>query len=414
MRLVIAASGSQGDTRPFVALAAGLRARGHDTVVCLDRCGRETAADLDVPFRELEGDFRSQIENGRGRTALERRDGGLTGLRLFRDLAVRHTEQWVDVITDAAAEHRADVVVGSAVAVFAAITAAEVVGARPAVAAAFPLSPTGAFASPVLPGPVPRPLNRVSHHVTARTLWTVFRGPTLRARRRRGLPAPQAPWGRMPALYGFSPALLEAPADWGSDAAVCGDWHIDDPRWEPPEDLVAFLDAGEPPVYVGFGSMASAGTAEFVRTVLAALRGHRVVLAPGWSGIGADLGRLPESVHVVGAVPHSWLLPRCAMAFHHCGAGTTHAVARAGIPSVPVPFVVDQPFWARRLVERGIATEPLDRRSASVADVAAAVAQAEGGQMRRRARAVADLMAIEDPIAPVVAHLSTWRVGAGE
>lgn len=411
MRIVIAGSGSQGDTRPYLALAAGLKERGHETVVCLDGSGAALADDLGVEFHELAGDFRRHLDGGRGTRALEKADGGFTGLMFFRTLAREHTESWLATITDVARAHRADVVIGSGLATFAAITAAELTGAQSAVASAFPLTPTTAFASPVSPRVPPRLLNRATHEIATRGLWSAFSGPTNRARRRRGLPSLTVRWSHQSALYGFSPALLDAPKDWSDAVRVCGEWHLAEPAFEPSAALVRFLDeaaaAGDPPVYVGFGSMAASGTAEFSATILRAVGDRRVVLAPGWSGIDQELGELPDSVHVVGQVPHGWLLPQCSVAFHHCGAGTTHAVARAGIPSVPVPFAADQPFWARRLHTVGIASAPLDRRRVETDQVRAALAAADAAPTRGRAADVAERMRADDPIAAVIEHLST-------
>lgn len=409
MRLVIAGSGSQGDTRPYLALAEGLRARGHESVVCLDRTGRDTADTLGLEFHELAGDFRRHLDGGQGQRALEKADGGLTGLALFRDVARAHSRQWIDTITEAVRSHDADVVLGSGLATYAALTAAELTGRRPALAAAFPLTPTSAFPSAVTPVPLPRRLNRASHHVATQAVWSVFRGPTNRVRREAGLGRLVPSWYRIPVLYGFSPGLVPRPPDWPANARITGAWHLAEPGWTPPADLADFLDRGDPPVYIGFGSMAASGTADLTRSLLEALDGDRALIAPGWSGIERELGPLPDSVHVVGPTPHTWLLPRCVAAVHHCGSGTTHAVARAGIPSIPVPFAADQPFWARRLREAGIGTRPMDRRAPEPGAIAEALCEARSARMRTRAARVAVRMAHEDSIGSVIDHLTHWH-----
>ncbi|GMA38128.1 glycosyltransferase [Mobilicoccus caccae] len=259
------------------------------------------------------------------------------------------------------------------------------------------------------PAPVPARLNLATHHVASRAMWSAFRAPTNRIRRAAGLRPFSPRWERLPVVYGFSPALVPRPLDWPDSARVCGAWHLAEPDWTPPTELAAFLDEGEPPVYIGFGSMAASGTAELTRRILDVLEGRRALVAPGWSGIERELGALPESVRLVGATPHSWLLPRCALAVHHCGAGTTHAVARAGIPSVPVPFAADQPFWARRLREAGIGSRPLDRRSATATSIGDALSEASSRWMRDRATEVGQDMAGEDAVGAVIDHLSRWH-----
>lgn len=413
MRVVIAGSGSEGDTRPFLALAAGMAARGHRAAVCLDRSGAESAVHLGLPYRELDADFRAHLSGGRAKEALARatRDGGLAGLAFFGDIARAHTERWVATIEAAIEEHRPDVVVGSGLTVWAAQTAAEGHGVRFAAAAAFPLAPTRAFPSLVTPGVPPARLNLLTHHVATGMMSAVWWRPVARARRRRGLGRFRAVWNDVPVLFGYSPALLPTPADWRSNVAVCGDWHLDDPEWAPPPDLAAFLEAGEPPVYVGFGSMA--GTASLLRAVVDGLAGRRVVVHPGWGDVDPrEWGLDASRVHVIGPTPHTWLLPRCAAAVHHCGAGTTHAVARAGIPSIPVPFAADQPFWARRLAELGIACRPLDRRHVTSDDIRAAATVIDDERVRDRARIVAARMAREDSVGAALDHLATWSTPA--
>jgi vancomycin aglycone glucosyltransferase len=145
------------------------------------------------------------------------------------------------------------------------------------------------------------------------------------------------------------------------DLVQTGAWILPDDR-PLPDDLLAFLDSGEPPVYVGFGSMAMRTSPDLGRLVIEATRalGRRVILARGWADLGAtDDGTDGDDDHgddwlVVGDVNHQALFPRVAAAVHHGGAGTTTTAALAGTPQVILPQVVDQPHWARRIVELGI------------------------------------------------------------
>ena len=86
--------------------------------------------------------------------------------------------------------------------------------------------------------------------------------------------------------------------------------------------------------------------------------GVRAVVQSGW----AELGPSGDDILVVGDLPHDWLFPRTAAVVHHAGAGTTGAGLRAGVPAVPVPVLVDQPFWADRLHRLGVAPHPLPLR----------------------------------------------------
>ena len=125
---------------------------------------------------------------------------------------------------------------------------------------------------------------------------------------------------RLPALYGFSPAVVSRPADWDGNTHVTGYWFLDSSAdWTPPPALAAFLDDGPPPIYVGFGSMASRQPEETAALVLRALAEtrQRAIMLSGWAGLRAD--QLPPSVLMVESVPHDWLFPRVSAVVHHGG-----------------------------------------------------------------------------------------------
>lgn len=136
------------------------------------------------------------------------------------------------------------------------------------------------------------------------------------------------------------------------DVVRTGAWILPDER-PLPADLVAFLDADEPPVFVGFGSMRTV-TDETARVAVDAVRaqGRRVLLGRGWAGLGpADDG---DDCFAVGEVNQQALFGRVAAVVHHGGAGTTTTAARAGVPQVVVPQGGDQSYWAARVAGLGI------------------------------------------------------------
>jgi UDP:flavonoid glycosyltransferase YjiC (YdhE family) len=129
-----------------------------------------------------------------------------------------------------------------------------------------------------------------------------------------------------------------------------------------PPKLEAFLEAGPPPVYLGFGSMTDPDPARTTRCLLQALEraGLRAVVSEGWAGLGG--GALPEGVLAIGPVSHAALFRRVAAVVHHGGAGTTTTAARAGAPQILVPHVLDQFWWARRVAELGLGPPGIPRR----------------------------------------------------
>jgi sterol 3beta-glucosyltransferase len=178
------------------------------------------------------------------------------------------------------------------------------------------------------------------------------------------------PDGRpVPALYGFSSIVVPVPPDYPPHAHITGYWFLpDDTVWQPPPDLQAFLAAGEPPLYIGFGSMGfGKHAAARGATILEAVHrvGARAVIATGWGGI--DLTETPTNVLVVRDIPHDWLLPRTAAVIHHGGAGTTAAGLRAGRPTLICPVLGDQGFWAERVfhLKAGPRAIPIRRLTAT-------------------------------------------------
>jgi len=166
----------------------------------------------------------------------------------------------------------------------------------------------------------------------------------------------EKPTARTPAIASCSEFVFSRPADWNPHVHQSGYWFVEEPaEYRPSAELSAFLAAGEKPVYVGFGSMFDKGdTATVGRTVVEALvrAGKRGVIN-GMSGL-----HLPEGMLAVDGVPHSWLFPRMAAVCHHGGAGTSAAGFRAGVPSVIVPFALDQFAWAQRSFELGVGSPP--------------------------------------------------------
>ncbi len=367
---------------------AALRRAGHETVLVTDAEARPLAERLGVEFVALPGSARSIMTEGAHGWDATIGSGRLSP-RLVARLARLNAAAWHDAI--AAASQRADIVVSTILTVQHAASAAQDRGVPLAFAQLQPALLTRDYPPPLsgLTG-TPRWLNRpVSRALGA--LGALAMNPVVdRLRRASGRPPLRLDWDAVALLMAWSPTLLPAASDWDHpDFTITGDWRLPADTEPPPDaDLTAFLQAGEPPVYVGLGSTTGFRDIDRLRhTLLAGLDGRRIVLADGWAE--ADARGAAPNVHRVGYVPYAWLFPRCAAIVHHCGAGATHAAARSGTPSLPLPFLGDQPFWARRLRELGIASDPLDPRRPTPAAVREAAMQVTAAPVRRRAEAVA-------------------------
>ena len=407
MKIAVLTYGTEGDTRPLAALAGALMAQGHEAVLLGDIETLASAHALQVPTQALPGGIRTQL-------AASAQHGAGEMTRALAQLTNRHTEGWMHATLAAARD--CDAIIASGLAGFVGLSVAEHLGIPAIGAGMIPLTPTREFASPFMPPQrVPRWLNRASMTLGNQLVWLAFRKALNRARALvLGLPAYRRLPTSHPMLYGISPTLLSTPTDWPSNAHVCGQWLQPAAGWTPPPELTRFIEAGEAPVYVGFGSMSGLEPRRLAETLAAALAGRRALFYPGWSGM--DEAALPDNILRIGNTPHDWLFPRMAAIVHHGGSGTAHSAARAGRPSVVVPFVGDQPFWAHRLSLLGIAPPALHSSHLNAETLRRALAAIDTEAVRKRAEAVGQRMRAEDGLASgvqrVEALVRDWQRGA--
>lgn len=396
MRITMLTVGTRGDVQPVVALGVECAERGHDVTVATHAPFRNFVESRGLSFAPLPGDPRTVLDTPEAQRLVRTGTSVVTFLRRF----LRLLRPWFDELTEAAesACERADLILYSPLA-FVGWHLGEASGVPTALMALQPLEPTSEWSTVSLGGRnLGGPINLLTHAATRQLAWQPLRRPVQRWRRRLGLaPDPfTGPYRRLreerhPQLYGFSEAVVPRPADWPDHVSITGYWFLGTPEaWTPPPDLTGFLDAGPAPIYVGFGSMSGteAATESVVRSALAL--GRRVIV----DGPAEVAGDLAGEVFAVHDVPHSWLLPACAGAVHHGGAGTTAAALRAGLPSVVVPGYADQPFWGRRVHAIGAGPEPLDPDHLHTDAVTAAVRSLD--RFRPGAKAVAAALAIEN------------------
>jgi UDP:flavonoid glycosyltransferase YjiC (YdhE family) len=385
MRILLAANDSRGGIQPYLALGVGLRAAGHEVALLAPGDAASMAAPYGITFHALTGSVEEAARAGAGK----RPGGGVAAMRhVAREMQGR-LETWTREAR-AAAEGQ-DLVVGGIGGMLVARAAAELAGI-PFVEAH--LQPIGASTDRypgVLYASPPRILGgfgrRLSHRATELALWMPFKRPAAHARRSvLGLDGPFRMQGDGPVLYGFSPAVVPVPDDASRRRIVTGWWFLDAGPWTPPPELERFLEGARPVVSIGFGSMVGEDPRELTALVIGAVRdaGVRAVLLTGWGALDDVTG---DDIMVTGSVPHDWLFPRVDAVVHHGGSGTTGAGLRAGVPTVVVPFGVDQPFWGSRVHAIGAGPKPLPRRDLSRDGLAAALRQATTDPAMRGAAA---------------------------
>lgn len=415
MKALLLTVGSQGDVQPFVALAVRLRAGGHQAVLAAPAMFSGLASAYDVPFVPLELDM---VQVGE---AVAESHGLRHVVRFCRAMGRRAADALPALTT--AADGGADLVVHHPVLPLGQHVA-EVLGVPAVVGQMMPaLVPTGQVPSTIWPCRLPGLLSRPSYRA-ARWLVGAWCRQDVDRWRRDVLDLPSRPGRHDPlvsgdgtpvtVLHAFSEHVIPRPADWPATAHVTGYWLLPAPAgWSPPRRLAAFLEAGGPVAYVGFGSMPSRDSARLAASIMTAAGDNhvRVVVA----SLDPALRRLlpADRFLVIRNAPHDWLFPRMDAIVHHGGAGTTAAALHAGKPQVIWPFGVDQPYWARRMETLGVAPPAQPVHQLTGPALAAALDRALGDPgLARRSSALAALLRAEDGAGQAVSHLEDVMAGA--
>jgi sterol 3beta-glucosyltransferase len=364
MQISLVAIGSRGDVQPYIALGLGLQRSGYRVQFCADRLFESLVTSTGLTFSPVTAvpvDMMQQnVSRLRGPIKLM---GWLN--RIFRPLA---RQFFSDLYRTT---ERSDAILFSTLA-FAGYHVAEKRGIPALGVYTVPITPTHAFHNLSFPAaPVWLPFkgsyNWWSFKLGNQLYMSLVRLAVNECRREvlslKALPA-SFYWhldvSTLPMVYGYSSTLLPRPSDWGLWLKVSGYWFLEEASdWQPPDNLLRFVDAGKPPIYIGFGSMIDEQIKRATHIVLGALKrlGKRGILMGGWGGLGA--GDLPDRILRLEAVPHPWLFPRVSAVVHHGGSGTTATGLRYGKPTVIVPFFADQPFWGERVHALGCGPKPI-------------------------------------------------------
>jgi sterol 3beta-glucosyltransferase len=381
MHISILALGSRGDIQPYASLGRGLRAAGHQVRFITFEGYATLIAENGLDLHPIKGNGQALVA-GAGADMLAL-------IRSFGSLAESYPR---DLSVPCLAE--TDLIINQLPAGLFGFDLAEKYGIPMALAAVMPLARTGEF--PLMGFPrLPLPgYNKATYYCGEQIAWQMFRA-VINRWRKQTLKLPPSPFmgnfdqfgtRRIPILNGFSECVVRRPADWAEHIHITGYWFPDEEGWAPPAALSAFIEAGNPPVFIGFGSMPMKDPRRTTDIILEALKrsGQRGVLQAGWGGLGN--GDLPDTVFKIDYVPYSWLFPRMAMVIHHGGSGTTAMALRSGIPSCAVPFVFDQFYWGRRMAELGVGVKPIPHKQLTVERLLEAITVGVGStEMRQTA-----------------------------
>jgi sterol 3beta-glucosyltransferase len=180
----------------------------------------------------------------------------------------------------------------------------------------------------------------------------------------------------MPVINGYSNLFFHHPHDWQSNIQTTGNWFVDnEPSFTPSTDLINFIKNGEPPIYIGFGSMKDVSSFNTtLNTIKEALdiTQQRAVVGLGWSKLSYN-ENIPDNIFLIESIPHSWLFPKMKIVIHHGGAGTTATGLRAGKPTIIIPHNADQPAWGQKVFELGVGSKPIKKTNLTADNLARAI-----------------------------------------
>ncbi len=421
MNVFIVTAGSRGDVQPYVALGKGLKAAGHAVTICTCSSFEPLITEHGITYGYMNNDFIRLVDSEAGREAME---GGANAfnlvksmIALMKDAKALNREMMKDA-WNAAQEAEPDIVIFHPKAL-AGSHVAEKLGVPAILALPVPvIVPTREFAAIGFPDlKLGGGFNKLSYSILHKGYHSYddvvneFRQDVLGLGKypKSTTPIQMADGSPIPVLHGYSESVWPRPHDWPETAFVTGYWFLDqDEDWKPPKELEAFLRVGEPPVYVGFGSMAGRKPERITKIIVEALQKAKLrgIIATGWGGLSAE--DLPETIYKIEKIPHDWLFPQVAAVVHHGGAGTTAAGLRAGKPSVICPFLIDQPLWGARVRSLGAGPKPIPQKKLTVDKLAGAIKEAVSNpSIREKAEMVGQGIRNEEGIEKAVSIIET-------
>nr|WHU24140.1 steroidal glycosyltransferase [Anemarrhena asphodeloides] len=412
LQIVILIVGTRGDVQPFVAIGKRLQDYGHRVRLATHANFKEFVLTAGLEFYPLGGDPKVLAEY------MVKNKGFLPSApseipiqrKQMKEIIFSLLPACKDPDLDSGIPFKADAIIANPPA-YGHTHVAEALKVPIHIFFTMPWTPTSEF---------PHPLSRVkqsagyrlSYQIVDSMIWLGIRDMINEFRKKKlklrpvtylsgsqGSAASDIPHG-----YIWSPHLVPKPKDWGPKIDVVGFCFLDlASNYEPPEALVKWLEAGEKPIYVGFGSLPVQEPEKMTRTIVEALdiTKQRGIINKGWGGLG-NLAEPKESIYLLDNVPHDWLFLQCKAVVHHGGAGTTAAGLKAACPTTIVPFFGDQPFWGDRVHARGVGPTPIPVDQFSLPKLVDAIKFMLDPKVKDRANELAKAMESEDGVTGAV------------
>lgn len=411
MRIVLSTWGTTGDVYPFLALSERLVAQGHDVRVCASSFFQSRFTKVGVDFYAVGTPFDFDHFHEFIDDLVQIKDPLESAIRIVKYGIMADADEWYQ-----------DCLQGMEGFDLAICHSADVPGQEAAIKNRLPwltVSFCPGFIKTADASPYPLPnlgphLNRAAWRVAewlirkrADPIFNEFIASV--GGRKRKLVGVESMYSQRLNLVAASPHITPPPSDLPKNHRFTGAWFLDDSDYKIPSALQGFLNSGKRPVIISFGSMGGTREAETARILIEAveLSGQRAVIQAGWGNLQSP--EPPKSICFVEYVPHNILFRQGICVIHHGGAGTTASACRAGVPSIVIPHLADQPYWGGRLFRLGVAPRPLYRCDMTAKKLARRIRLVTlSNSMTDNARALGEKISAEDGLKTATELIETF------
>jgi UDP:flavonoid glycosyltransferase YjiC (YdhE family) len=393
MKIVLATFGSRGDVQPIIALTLALKSAGHNVLLAGPPEKASWIKAMGCKFHPLGKDVTSFIDSMENAHSIRTASHFI---RFVRDEIDTQFDSFPDIISEA------DLVLGASL-VFSLSSVAEAMGIPYRFIAFAPqLLPSSHYPFMAFKHQgFPRWVNRMGWNLVTCLDKLNFTRLLNKNRRKIGLATLTSAWEHIlgeDVIIASDKEIAAAPPNSAISYIQTGYMHLIQPSQESLK-LEAFLNAGPPPVYSGFGSMPKLDQASRIPIIVKAARdnGLRVVIAKFWDEPSEFSGS--EDVFFIQKYPHLDLFPRMAAVIHHGGAGTTATTARSGVPQIIVPHILDQYYWGNQIHKSRLGTKPIWRAKLTAEKLSQAIKEAVTNQeLINNARVVGEKLRRKNPL----------------
>ncbi|HRZ96986.1 MAG TPA: glycosyltransferase [Paludibacter sp.] len=409
MKIAITTVGSRGDLQPFISLGLGLKNAGYEVLIISAKNEENFVRNYGLGFHALDVDIQELME---GNSDVQKMTKGNNPLK-FIITHIKGSKNLKKIMVKTQGEiwnacQNADLIIyhpGMPIGFFI----AQVCDKKSVLLNPFPVVATKDYPS-ILFYTFPRfgkAFNTFTHIIFYKVFWALAKS-AIREFWNENIkkevdfsvsPIIQHIKSDQPVINAYSPLIFKPAREWSENVQTVGSLTIDnESNFTPAKELVDFIKNGEPPIFIGFGSMKDiqsfTKTFEIIAEAVSKTK-QRAVIGLGWTKNNFS-GLIPDHLFLIENVPFTWLFPQMKLVIHHGGAGTTAAGLTAGKPSIIIPHMADQPAWGQRIYELGVGSKPISKKNLSVDNLSQAILFALQPNIVGAANQLGQLMRMEN------------------